>query len=253
MMPPTSIDGTDITGATIDGTDVQEITVDGQTVFSASLQLSPNLVHRWTFDNADISGNTVFDTVGNIDGTISGGVTTGVSGVFGEGIEVDGDADGEVEFGSIPTCESATEFSLSILVKDVSPAADWDRGAGQIFGDFRDFNDNIILGATDTSEDLSRVETSGTRAQISGNITFGSSYKHYVLVWDAPTMEIYYDGSSIGTANGPSQSISSTDFYIAFRKGRGYHTNCTVDDARIYNKALTAQEVTNLKDTGSIL
>jgi outer membrane protein assembly factor BamB len=35
MMPPTSIDGTDITGATIDGTDVQEITVDGDTVFSA--------------------------------------------------------------------------------------------------------------------------------------------------------------------------------------------------------------------------
>jgi hypothetical protein len=35
MMPPTSIDGTDITGATIDGTDVQEITVDGQSVFTA--------------------------------------------------------------------------------------------------------------------------------------------------------------------------------------------------------------------------
>jgi len=35
MIPPTSIDGTDITGATIDGTDVTEITVDGQTVFTA--------------------------------------------------------------------------------------------------------------------------------------------------------------------------------------------------------------------------
>jgi hypothetical protein len=35
MIPPTSIDGTDITGATIDGTDVQEITVDGDVVFSA--------------------------------------------------------------------------------------------------------------------------------------------------------------------------------------------------------------------------
>jgi len=33
--PPTSIDGTDITGATIDGQQVQEITVDGQTVFTA--------------------------------------------------------------------------------------------------------------------------------------------------------------------------------------------------------------------------
>jgi len=35
MIPPTSIDGTDITGATIDGTDVTEITVDGDTVFTA--------------------------------------------------------------------------------------------------------------------------------------------------------------------------------------------------------------------------
>jgi len=35
-MIPTSIDGTDITGATIDGTDVTEITVDGQTVFSSA-------------------------------------------------------------------------------------------------------------------------------------------------------------------------------------------------------------------------
>jgi len=36
-MIPTSIDGTDITGATIDGTEVSEITVDGQTVFTAGL------------------------------------------------------------------------------------------------------------------------------------------------------------------------------------------------------------------------
>ena len=41
MIPPTSIDGTDITGATIDGTDVQEITVDGQTVFTAGPPAAP--------------------------------------------------------------------------------------------------------------------------------------------------------------------------------------------------------------------
>jgi hypothetical protein len=43
-MIPTSIDGTDITGATIDGTDVTEITVDGQTVFSAEVELNGLLV-----------------------------------------------------------------------------------------------------------------------------------------------------------------------------------------------------------------
>jgi len=40
-MPPTSIDGVDITGATIDGTEVTEITADGQVVFSAT-DFDPN-------------------------------------------------------------------------------------------------------------------------------------------------------------------------------------------------------------------
>jgi len=41
-MIPTSIDGTDITGATIDGTDVTEITVDGAAVGSFALVVTGN-------------------------------------------------------------------------------------------------------------------------------------------------------------------------------------------------------------------
>jgi len=52
MMPPTSIDGTDITGATIDGTDVEEITVDGQTVFSAGPPPGAFDIVNYTFDKA---------------------------------------------------------------------------------------------------------------------------------------------------------------------------------------------------------
>jgi len=44
-MPPTSIDGTDISGATIDGTEVSEITVDGDVVFSASQTLNVLAFH----------------------------------------------------------------------------------------------------------------------------------------------------------------------------------------------------------------
>jgi len=43
-MIPTSIDGTDITGATIDGQDVTEITVDGQTVFTSVVELDGLLI-----------------------------------------------------------------------------------------------------------------------------------------------------------------------------------------------------------------
>jgi len=57
MIPPTSIDGTDITGATIDGTDVEEITVDGQTVFTAVPSLpTSGLLHR--YDASELTGET---------------------------------------------------------------------------------------------------------------------------------------------------------------------------------------------------
>ena len=61
-MIPTSIDGTDITGATIDGTDVQEITVDGDVVFSAAPSIPdiPNLIARYDARNLSLSdGQTV--------------------------------------------------------------------------------------------------------------------------------------------------------------------------------------------------
>jgi hypothetical protein len=63
--PPTSIDGTDITGATIDGQDVQEITVDGQTVFTAGPIIQPSTVHRFPVQQGETT--TIQDTIGNRD------------------------------------------------------------------------------------------------------------------------------------------------------------------------------------------
>jgi len=57
MIPPTSIDGTDITGATIDGTDVQEITVDGDVVFTAVQRLP----HFDDFDTNTLSDYEIYD------------------------------------------------------------------------------------------------------------------------------------------------------------------------------------------------
>jgi len=68
MIPPTSIDGTDITGATIDGTDVQEITVDGQTVFTAGPQLpTTNLIHHYDFSAPSTTTTFVEDLAGPDD------------------------------------------------------------------------------------------------------------------------------------------------------------------------------------------
>jgi hypothetical protein len=68
--PPTSIDGTDITGATIDGQDVEEITVDGQTVFTSGV--IPNLVDiRFRMDEG--SGTTLNDEFSSNTATLKNG------------------------------------------------------------------------------------------------------------------------------------------------------------------------------------
>jgi len=71
MIPPTSIDGTDITGATIDGTDVQEITVDGDVVFSAAppVPIPTNQLQIWFSASQETSANnTTINTLPDFSG-----------------------------------------------------------------------------------------------------------------------------------------------------------------------------------------
>jgi len=75
MIPPTSIDGTDITGATIDGTDVQEITVDGDVVFSANQTPQAGLLHQWDFSAASTTTSFVEDLAGSVDLNSGNGFT----------------------------------------------------------------------------------------------------------------------------------------------------------------------------------
>jgi hypothetical protein len=66
--PPTSIDGTDITGATIDGQEVQEITVDGQTVFTAlpkTLESFESGISDYQGDTGNVTTTTGQSTNGN--------------------------------------------------------------------------------------------------------------------------------------------------------------------------------------------
>jgi len=114
MMPPTSIDGTDITGATIDGTDVQEITVDGQTVFTAVPPLPGSAVHQWKFDEG--SGTTATDSIGSNDGTINGATFTSDANLVG-GFGLDFDGNDTVDYSTIGSVLAINQdFSVAMTV-----------------------------------------------------------------------------------------------------------------------------------------
>jgi hypothetical protein len=83
--PPTSIDGTDITGATIDGQEVQEITIDGQTVFTAIPDSEDLHLRVSALDDGRATGaiTTIPDQTGN-GFDFSGTAEIVSSGAFGK-------------------------------------------------------------------------------------------------------------------------------------------------------------------------
>lgn len=116
-MPPTSIDGNEITGATIDGQDVSEITVDGDVVFTSAP--GPDSV-AYLYRAEDFASPWP-DTVGSADMTVNGLVSStfsnGEDSVFGDGDDGDyGTASGPEQ---IPTNESfGVAFSTEYIALD---------------------------------------------------------------------------------------------------------------------------------------
>jgi len=263
-MPPTSIDGTDITGATIDGTDVTEITVDGQTVFTA--QTLPvaysNLVAWYPFDSAAYGGSNADDVTAILggsgddtayDGTVngatyqsSGGVTDISAGANSGGFDFDG-IDDFINLGSNTTFNNLfdqEDFTVSCWVKnsvsqndDIWNKADYPSfnrfirtrftGAGQIVLDFGDGSNIVFMVADDIDY------ADGDWHLCVAKRETGTGY----------TLKIDDDETITEPDNG---SIGNTEaFEIGHKTDKGFY-NGNIDDFRIYNKATTDTEDTQI-------
>jgi len=240
MIPPTSIDGTDITGATIDGTDVQEITVDGQTVFTAQVPSSPNLLSRFEFEQ------NVTDTVGNInavDDTSAGFSTQAAVGSFSKDFDGNND-DVRIDFDAY----SLSRYSLSLWFM-------WRNIPGP------GINGNYIFDSDDN-----------TRYYIvkSGSNEFGTAWGqfqpdpstldenelyHITLVNHAVggLVEFYLNGDFEDSDTSGGLAFGNNPIYLGYRQFSFNALDGLVDDLRLYDKALKATEVSNLYNNDSIL
>jgi len=190
MIPPTSIDGTDITGATIDGTDVQEITVDGQTVFTAGAPLpTNNLVHRYDFSAPSTTTTFVEDLAGSDDLTI--GSFSGFRTL--NGLQV-GDFDNDIIQGSWGV--SLTEpFSTVIVVK-----MDTLNGVNILTDGFASFTMQSVYH--DNNNRWQMFNGNG----IGGTNTPSPTNANYVTAIFDSTDELYVSGSFQVSGNAGSRS-----------------------------------------------
>jgi hypothetical protein len=236
MMPPTSIDGTDITGATIDGTDVTEITVDGQTVFTADA-LPGIYKHDWIMNEG--SGTTVSDEIGNSDLTINGATWISDANKTGGTIL---DFDGNDDFASVSSLDNMTSTTEATFVAwlELDSIAG---GDDRLFSD--DNFDNILLNIFSNKFDLRFGSNSGDSPSASL-----PTNQFLMLTWvqDGNNATIYFDNANqqatksygIGTFD-PNQTFS-----VGNTPGDAVNAiNGKIDRVLVADTAATAQQVSD--------
>jgi len=258
-MIPTSIDGTDITGATIDGTDVQEITVDGDTVFTAqNLPVGfSNLIAWYPFDSAEYGGSNADDVTAIIggsgddtayDGTVSGatyqsagGVTDINAGANSGAFDFPNDTD-KIELTGANV--SSTEWTW--MAYYTQPG-----GSGQQFA--------LHLKNTSGNDRAMFYQNAGDKRYIitdsNGNNTnpnlgpAGSGFVHTALRWDNGSITFFEDGASIHTNSLPGSNLSFNVWGIGNRipgQTQDDSVRGLLDDVRIYDTALTSTQINQI-------
>lgn len=165
--------------------------------------------------------------------------------------------DDRVELGTLSTLNSTSAFSLTMWVKssttDSSTRTLWSSGSDTFYNALWFYRDGTG-GTFDITLGKGGSAYAGIRYTISsqGEI-FNGSWRHLGVVYNGSSIVLYLDGSTattttIGTTV-PTSTVSTTgnNAHIASRNDDSRYLIGSLDDVAIFNAALSANEVFNIK------
>jgi Concanavalin A-like lectin/glucanases superfamily len=247
------------------GINIKNLNDAGKTILKRSLEwagqsITPQApLARWQLD--ETTGTTADDSVGNNDGTYKNGVTQGQAGVDLYASEFDGSNDFiEVphndafllDNGSVSLWFNADNVSShhAMFSKDSSG---YDTG-----GHLHIYVEGSRLKV--------RIQSTGTSYSLQSSATLSTgSWHHAVFTFGAGGAVLYLDGQVVDTdsyTGGLGTTSGGVGNYEPIAIGAGtwnsgnlttssttYHYEGLIDDARMYNYALSGAEVVSLYDT----
>ena len=214
-------------------------------VAEAQTVIGDGLVVYWSFDAADVNGDTVSGAVGGDDGRLVGGPAVG-QGKYGDGLVFDGADD----YAEVPEF-ALGDFTIEVWFKATSAPPMWwrifDGGLGKAGDMFITPNDprtgwdigiaiqidNVVVGEAGT-----------------GVTTVVDQWYHVAVTYDkgGDGIKIYVDGELKGEHVYNEQSFEDWDlpqnWYLAKSNWEAdplFHG--IMDELRIYDRALSANEV----------
>jgi len=213
-----------------------------------------DLVGWWKFNSS--SGATATDSSdtannGTLANMADSDWVAGKSAAFGNCLEFDGTDD----YVAIPADAAypSTDFSLSIWLNQASGHATnttliESQGYADEVGSF-----NFYIAGAGSKIAFNLINTRTGTFQFDVTVVDGTWY-HAAAVYTASAeeVEIYFDGSSVGTVDVGSATIDDwNDNGIWIGRDRGYtYWKGKLDDVRIYNVALTSTNVTKIYGSG---
>jgi prepilin-type N-terminal cleavage/methylation domain-containing protein len=201
-------------------------------------------IARWRFDEL-IGSETFIDEHGN-DGTCSGGTcpTAGVTGKMGYSAEFDG-TDDFVYCGTEVPDSMESEGTISMWIYADAISGLFSRSVGSGWNDER-----AVINFHSTSNKVDLTTSNGssyTRHTATTPITTGS-WKHITVTWDGTSVIHYLNGAEDGTSSiGAVPEVSGVKTWIGRVEGLATpYFDGLIDDVRIYDRALSAEEVAAL-------
>jgi hypothetical protein len=229
----------------------------GQTLFGPT-SLEDGLVGHWTFDGSDIDwGNTsaeIRDVSGNSRHLNTNNLAASRSvnnGKIGQAIYFDGENDDQTAELAASLSLGTADFSFSTWIKIDSNNAEHEI----IFGnDPNGWVSNWMTFVTNAGRvQLYTIEGGGnvTQVQSTSNVRDGE-WHHAVVVRNGTSHKIYIDGVEEDETIGVVRNITDTktegfskESYSGWEHFDGY-----IDDTRVYNRALSSEEVEHLYRLG---
>lgn len=234
-----------------------------QSIPLESQVVDKGLVSYWSFDAADVKGDTVKDLVGGNDGTIVG-APKHVRGKFGEAFEFTGEPDvidvpspanGSLDF------DGDQDFSMMAWIKvDEPPVLGGAQSTIVSKGDGGG-NARILWKIVGTKIQVTIANEGGGGPKIDFNSVsdvVDGNWHHVIFVADrSDATRIYIDGK-LDAEGGPSEGTDVTTespLFIGASVRIGKNTRRyfegLIDEIGIYNRVLTDNEIqTNFKSQG---
>jgi RHS repeat-associated protein len=203
----------------------------------------------WQFD--ENSGTTAADASGSGNtGTLTSGATW-VTGQAGSAVNLDG-ADDYVQVGAQSSLVMTSAASFSAWIYPTGGGSDATYG-GTILSKEGEY---LLVRFPDGSIRWAFANSSPGWAFINtGSVAPLNQWTHVAVTYDNGVVKTYLNGTLANTYNGAGSigdaNASQNDFRIGGRQNISEYFQGRIDEVRVYNRALTATEVSTLNSTAS--